>query len=438
MRLFVAAASLFVSLNAAAQLTITEAVERAIGRSPSVAAAESETAAARAANAETRAARLPSLALGGTGTRFSDPAIATPIHGFNPLDLPRFDRTLLQSALIANYTLFDAGAREARIEESSGIASAAAAGTDAARQSAALRAISAYAAVLARATVVEAQDARLRALNAERDRVVQFEQAGRAPHVDLLRVEAAVAASEAERIAAAAALDEGERELARLLDVPADDVRAARLVRVEDPGDALPPRETLEQQANDSPPLRQARFRSIAQHQTIAAARSGRWPQVVANANQLSFATGQSVLANEWNAGLALRFSVFDGGANSARVARAASASKAAEDQFRNAQLEVGIALDRAIADFERARATLTSLAKAVDRNEEVARIEKLRLDNGAGTQTDYLRAEADLVAARSNLAAAQYGVVVSRAAIARITGVLDAQWTAARFGRKP
>ncbi|HSP13373.1 MAG TPA: TolC family protein [Thermoanaerobaculia bacterium] len=437
MRLFVALAVASLAADASAQMTLADAVDRALAKSPGVATADAEWAAARAADDESRSARLPGLTLGGSASRYSDPAIATPIHGLTPLNLPVFDRTLLQSGVNASYVLFDAGARSARIIETSGLSSSAQASTEAARQTAAMRAIAAYATVLARAAMVDAQDARLRAFAAELDRVTQFEAVGRAPHVDRLRVEAAAAAAEAERISAAAKLDAAERELARLLDVDTGETRAAKLVPLEDRGDDLPDRAVLEQQAANSPLLRQAQLRAVAQSQSIAMASAARWPQVLASANQQSFATGRSVLEHDWNAGVQLRFSLFDGGATSARVARAASAAKAADEQFQTVRLENAVALDRAIADFQQNRAAVTSLGKAAERFDEVVRIEKLRLDNGAGTQTDYLRAEADLVAARSNLAAAKYGLIISRASAARIAGVLDRDWVAARFGEK-
>ncbi len=424
--------------TASATLTITGAVDRAIARSPSVAAAASATAAAEAAHDESRSARLPSFTLSGTGTHYSDPWIAQPIHSFRPVNLPAFDTTLVQAGIAGSYVLFDAGARSAGIEQTSGLVSSASASAEAVRQSAAFRAIAAYATVLGRAAIVEAHDARLRALDAERDRVIQFESAGRAPKVDHLRVDAEVAAATAERVSAAASLDAAERELARLLEVPVDETRAANLVPLDENRAALPDRATLEAEADSSPPLREAHFRSIAQQQSIAFAKSARWPQLVATANEMSFATGSSVLEHDWSAGLQLRFSIFDGGATSARVARANAEADAAGQQYRDARRETAVALDRAIADFEQNRAALASLDKAVEGYDEVARVEKLRLENGAGTQTDFLRAEAELVNARSSLAAAQYGLIVSRAAVARITGVLDSAWVADRFGRQP
>ena len=56
-------------------------------------------------------------------------------------------------------------------------------------------------------------------------------------------------------------------------------------------------------------------------------------------------------------------------------------------------------------------------------------RIERLRLETGTGTQTDYLRAEADLLEVRSRLIEARHVELVSRMDLARLSGRLDRTW---------
>jgi outer membrane protein TolC len=60
---------------------------------------------------------------------------------------------------------------------------------------------------------------------------------------------------------------------------------------------------------------------------------------------------------------------------------------------------------------------------------EEVVRIQKLLLETGQGTQTDYLDAEADLLAARASLSQARLGEVEARADLARAAGQLTPAW---------
>ncbi|HUF76111.1 MAG TPA: TolC family protein, partial [Longimicrobiales bacterium] len=102
--------------GAAAQaLTVTQAVHAALASHPSVSAAEARVSAAEEAGDAARAAWLPGAALEATLTRFEEPMIVAPFHSLDFTSPPRFDRTLVQGRLGAQYTLFDGGARSARI-----------------------------------------------------------------------------------------------------------------------------------------------------------------------------------------------------------------------------------------------------------------------------------------------------------------------------------
>jgi len=85
--------------------------------------------------------------------------------------------------------------------------------------------------------------------------------------------------------------------------------------------------------------------------------------------------------------------------------------------------------VDRAAARGEEALARIESLTSAVERFAEVVRVQKLLLDEGAGTQTDYLAAEADLLTARANLAEAGHAAVLARVDLARAAGRLSPDW---------
>ena len=110
--------------------------------------------------------------------------------------------------------------------------------------------------------------------------------------------------------------------------------------------------------------------------------------------------TATSHAATEWNAGLQVTVPLFDSGATRRRIAGAEAAHRAAGEQVRLAETTVREDVDRAAAAAEEAQARIESLEKAVERYAEVVRVQKLLLDNGAGTQIDYLNAETDLLAA--------------------------------------
>ena len=64
-----------------------------------------------------------------------------------------------------------------------------------------------------------------------------------------------------------------------------------------------------------------------------------------------------------------------------------------------------------------------------MEQSAEVARIERLTLDVGSGTQTDYLDAEAKLLSARASLIEARHAEISARVELARITGELSRDW---------
>ena len=78
---------------------------------------------------------------------------------------------------------------------------------------------------------------------------------------------------------------------------------------------------------------------------------------------------------------------------------------------------------------MDEASALREALEVAEAQSEEVARIEGLALDAGAGVQTDFLRAQAQLFQARADLSRARHGEVLALIELARVTGDLSLGW---------
>jgi outer membrane protein TolC len=72
-----------------------------------------------------------------------------------------------------------------------------------------------------------------------------------------------------------------------------------------------------------------------------------------------------------------------------------------------------------------------SALQAALEQSQEVVRIERLSLDVGSGTQSDYLMAESNLYATRSSLIEARHSVIGARIELARILGELSRDWLA-------
>lgn len=423
------------------RLTLSEAVHMAIESHPAMGIARAGEEQASHAVGVARAAWFPTLSFTANATQYEEPVPVTPIHGFTLGLAPPFDETLAIYSLNLEYTLFDGGARMADMRRAGSQHDAARATLSGREQEMIAATVRAYLGVLSAREILAAHDQRVAALEAERARVAKFFEEERAAKVEVLRAEAALSAAEAERVRAKASLDVATQELSRTIGEKDGTLETNDLVGV-----ALAENLPEEVQAGDlrpaalshNPSVRAAKFNFDTARAGLSLAKSAMWPklQVVGNIFDQGDLSGNRV--DEWKAGALLSFPLFTGGETWKRIAEARAAEQAAGESVRMAEYNLERELDRALAAFEEARARVESLDRAALASEEVAKIEKLMLEAGSGTQTDYLDAEAALVTARANLVEAQHGEIMARAEIARVVGELDTEWIERHLENRP
>ena len=424
---------------AGAPLPLAEAVRLAVGSHPAARSATARATAAAAGVELARAALRPTADLTATATRYQEPMVVTPIHGFTPGDLPTFDKTLAQGGLHLDHTLWDGGARAAVVDERGAAARAAAAGAEGAVQEVVAATVGTYLRALSVERILDAHHLRESALDAELARVREVFAAGATARVEVKRVEAACAAARAERVAAATALASSLRDLARFTGLPPAALPPASLVPVALATPDAPPREELLTALEEtSPALRRAREELAAAEAALRLARAEDRPRLRGGARWLHFGSAEGDFTAEWNAGLTLAVPLYRGGATAARVARAEAAREAAAQGLAAVRLEAGQALDLALAEVADAGARAASLAEAEAALAEVVRVERLRLETGVGVEADYLTAEADLLATRARLAEARFGEMAARAGTARAAGELDPEWVERELVARP
>ncbi|MDH3271774.1 MAG: TolC family protein, partial [Gemmatimonadota bacterium] len=409
--------------SAAQELTPDEALRRALESHPSLAAARARVESADEGAATARAARLPGVSLSTSLTRFEEPMIVFPLHRLDLSEPPSFDRTLVQGRAGFTYTVFDAGERSSRIDGAGAAAEATAYGLAITEMTLTEAVLTAYVGTLSARAVADAAAARVRAVEQEVARTEQSLQAGTVAEVDVLRARAALQDARAGEATATARVGLAERSLARVTGVPLDEMRNRALTDVAISGagsDGVDAR---------SPTIERARRMVAAAESTVREQRAGRLPELRASAAILDFGTlsGDHVL--EWQAGVQLSWSVFNGGARSAAIRRADADLRAARSELDLAELNVAAEEDAADAAITEADARAEALEAAVRQWTEVARIEALALDVGSGVQSDLLRAQASLFNAQAGYARARYDAVLARVSRARAQGVLDIQW---------
>jgi outer membrane protein TolC len=420
-------------------LTLAAAVDLALEYYPSVRAARAGETGAAARAGQASAAWWPSFTADGSLVRFQKQMLVFPIHELSQ-DAFVFDRTLVQGALQLGWTLFDGFGRSARVKGARAHERAAEARVASAQMGLISEVTVAYLEVLSARGTLDAQLQSLAALAAERDRIEQLLAQGQAARVERLRVDAAYAETEAERIATAARLDTAERRLARLLGIDVEAARAARLVPVRLAHTRHTEERTVLLQRFEAanPELQEALGLTEAADQGRRAAAAAWWPRLDVAGAYLLFGSKEFEFQGEWQVGLRLSYPLFTGGQRSRAVSEAGAQAEEARAQYELARLRGHEVVDRALAAVEEQRARVEAIATAVEHLVEVARIERLALEAGRGTQTDYLGAEASLRRARASLVQARHAEIAARVELGRVAGELTPSWLSAMLETVP
>lgn len=437
LRLFISTClGILVAAAAAAQdgrpLTLDDAVARALERNPAMRAAGAAGDEADARMRQAKGGYLPRVDVveawqGGNqpvyvfGTLLAQRRFTAADFALDALNHPNAISNH-RAAVVVQQTLFDGWATKASVQMARLDASAAELERDVAAARLRLDVVTAFGHALAARSARDAAAAAVttatedvRRSEARRDQGVETEANVLAFRVHLSDAEARhVRAAADEAVARAtlnalmtAPLDEAT-PLAELTGIPERDAEGAALEAA-----AL----------TDRPELKQA---ALARRQADAArlhARAGLLPQVLVNGGAEMNGHTFADRASAWSAGVEVRWNLFAGGSDSARVAEATAAARRADAERERLESMVRLEVRTAIAEYRSAVAREATGRRVVEQARESQRIIRDRYDAGLASASDVLRA-AELVAqAESARTSAVIDVHVTAAAIDRAAG---------------
>ena len=410
-------------------LTLSWAVDAALVHYPAMGAARAGVESALAGGRGARSAWWPSLTVGGNVTHFQFPMLVRPLHELDASQII-FDNDPIQGQVFADWLVFDGGERRARIRRADAAAEGADAGLEATEMSVIEGTVGTYLQVRTLREILGAQEAQVRALDAERERAQLLLQAGRAPRVELLRAEAALSQAQAELASISAMLRASEDQLARLVGIQGGEVSDRELSEVRPGGrpeasgvPPMPPTDSLH------PVLRQSWSQVLEAGAVHSETKASWFPDLGLSAGARQYGAPGVDFANEWQVGVSLSYPLFTGFRRTNQIEAAEAQLGVARERHRLRQFEVAQELDEASAALQEANARVTALEGAVEQFTEVARIEALALQAGAGVQRDFLDAQAALFQNQAGLAQARNGRVLALVRQAAALGVLDPSW---------
>lgn len=429
---------LAVPLWAQDSLSLREAVRVALRENPAIAAASESVEAATARVDQARGGVRPKVNYSESFARSDNPVFVFSSlltqHQFGesnfaigPLNRPDFLNNF-QSQITVDQTIYDAGqtrravhsadlgrqltgeeARRVRMETVAGV----------------VRAY--YGAVLAAESLKSAEQA-VRSAEADLGRAESIHAAGMSTDADVLSIRVHLAAMTEQRIRRGADLEVARAALNDALGLPLDAPHA--LVTTLTPM-TLPdkPLDEWERSASgERPETRQTRLAtSLAQTET-AGARASLLPQIAFHAG---FEADRQRFINRgganWLAAVTVRWNLFNGGSDQARIAEATHAERSAQAGAARADSAVRLQVRRAWAEARAASQRIEVAQAAMAEAEESLRITQNRYEAGMNNVTDLLRTETAVLESRTRYLAAVHDQRVAATLLELAAGRLSA-----------
>lgn len=396
MRLFVVAllAALTTPICRAAPLTLEQATQRAETANPRVVAAKLDATAASERAAALSARRFGTIDLSGAYDNYESNRIVRPMasdlfvdpsQGF--LQLP-WDANQLHAGISLQVPLLDAGViregtRIARLTSESAGASA-----SQTREEVRLAARTTYRNALTLTHAIRSAAAYNEALERDVQDAELRLRVGAWAKVDADKVRFALAGAQAELASLRGQLRTGEAFLAALMGEqrPEEGYSLEEIPEVPD-GDAIAGGQRYDVDA--------VRLLFDAANRREHLAKKAFGPELVLYGLYQQHRAPSVDWMETHELSLMVKLPLFDGGARMAALREARSARAAAEERLRGKELEAASQLVDATSRCETARAQFEAGTAQRALGAEVARVEKLELDQGTGRIEDYLAAKA-------------------------------------------
>lgn len=284
-----------------------------------------------------------------------------------------------------------------------------------------------YGAVLA-AEMLKAAEQAVRSAEADLKRADAVHAAGLSTDADVLSIRVHLAAMTEQRINRAADLDVAKAALNDALGLPLDTPHALTtpLAALDLPDLAV---DGLEHSASTSRPEARATRLATNLAQTQAdGARSAMLPQVsfrgAFEADRQRFIDRGGA---NWLAAISLRWNLFNGSADKARIAETAQLVKRAESDERRTDSAIRLQVRRAYAGLKAAQQRIEVAQAAVAEAEESLRITQNRYEAGMNNVTDLLRTETAVLESRTRYLAAIHDQRIAAAMLELAAGRLNA-----------
>lgn len=418
-------------------LSLGEAVEMALAKHPSVAASQSGVKAAEARIRQARSGWLPKMTYSESWQRSNNPVFVFSSlltqHQFTesnfalgtlnrPEALDNF-----QSQVVVEQPVYDAGATRQAVRSAALGRDLASEDKRRADQQVIARVVKAYYGSVLAAKLLGVADAAVRSAEADLNRAEAVRSAGMSTDADVLSIRVHLAAMREQQIRRRADRDVAAAELNETLGAPLESrfTLSSRLASIPAVSGTL--EESERESLRSRPEAREIRLSVAMSEAQAATARASLLPQVsfraIFEADRQRFIRRGGA---NWFTGVTLRWNLFNGSADRARIEEANHILNRARSLEQSVSAGVRLEVRRARANLEAAQERIGVAQAAVSQADESLRITKNRYEAGLSTVTDLLRNEAAVLEARSRRLAALHDQRLAGVGLELATGTLN------------
>jgi outer membrane protein TolC len=418
-------------------LSLKDAVRAALDRNQGIAASAAVQDAAAARIRQARSGYLPKVNYQESWARSDNPVFVFSSlltqrqfgeqnFAIGTLNRPDFLNNF-QSLVTAEQPLFDAGKTRRAVRTAE--LGYALAGEDLrrSRMETIAQVVRLYLGAQLGAAQLEATAQALQSAESDLERAEARRAAGMATDADVLSIRVHLAGVREERIRRAADLEVARAAVNDVLGLPLDTRREFTTALAPLALPALDAASLERSGAESRPEVRESRLAREISNLAVSDARSNLLPQVALRG---AFESDRQRFYNRaganWLVSIGLKWNLFNGFADQARIAESAAQVRRAEADESRVASAVRLQVRRAFADLKAAEERIATARAAVAQAEESLRIAQNRYGAGLETVTDLLRTETALYAARTRLLAAVHDQRVAAALLELAAGILN------------
>jgi outer membrane protein TolC len=427
-------------LRAAAQdpMSLKDAVHLALDMNKSVEASVAAQKAAGSRVAEARGGFLPKVDYSESWTRSDNPVFVFSSlltqHQFGeqnfqvgPLNRPDFLNNF-QSQISADQPLYDAGQTKHAVRSAESTKDMIREDGRRTQMEVIAGVIRAYYDALLGAEQLNVTSKAMRSAQADLERAQAVRSAGMSTDVDVLSIRVHLASVREQQIRRTADLDVARAALNDAIGLPLDAAHSltTALAPLQLPDVVLADYE--KNALSERPEARQVKLATGLAENQAATARSSLLPQVGVHAafeadRQRFYDRGGA----NWLVSIGLRWNLFNGFSDKARIEESRSALRRSEAEQERAGSAIRLQVRRAYADLHAAAQRIEVAKASVAEAEESLRITQNRYETGLSNVTDLLRTETAVLEARTRHLAAIHDQRIAAAMLELAAGTLTA-----------